>query len=605
METDNILKLKAKVTFYGPYKIMEWVEKDLRNGHAKYQRFSNYINWHKSFKKENEDRPYLRGTIVRSEMIKQLEEIFALFHKNFKDLVCSGRTRYDKGLRSEKSKYLRRRSSYAFGKAEKCNTFDEACLFCRILGVFDAQKYCSENPCSENSGLKYDVDKAPKSVRFSNFLAGYTFNEISDLAQLRYKNYSNKTSKKAKSYYNIWEADYFKADSFLGTIDIDKNLVKEFEQVLWLIAAGLAGINYIAGAPCKIDLAFEKDANNIWDFDGHNLLLDKFSKEFLKIEEKKSDPDDDKDNYDDKPALTSLCKKTINETGADPEKIIRQRANDAAELIAEILQKPDNAARIREYANAIHDLRRKTYSDIEKLVTVKKETDRPVLWGLKSSGSSPDIKTVVTTACEKITGPYFSMFFEELSNTLYQKSKQEKIIPQDHYRIIGENKYYSLPSQKDIENIPKYMTKRVTDWIITGCLEAQTPFFFGNSQEKGIIDLKILTDPTGNLRLPYEVIRAALRRDLGTIITGCNLELGTERPCDCPVCDIISRCKPKDGIIDFNTEFLPENRCRNRISPQSGTVDYGALFNMEVGIEGLRFPFVMKFQYLESFLPQK
>lgn len=589
METDNILKLKAKITFYGPYKIMEWVEEDLRNSHAKYQRFSNYINWHKSFKKKDGDRPYLRGTIVRSEMIKQLEELFALFDENFDTLVCSGKTRYDKKLKSKKSKYLRRRSSYDFGKEEECKNFDDACLFCRILGVFDAKKYCSEN-----SGLKYDVDKAPKSVRFSNFLAGYTFNEISDLAQLRYKNYSNKTSKKAKSYYKIWEADYFKADSFFGTIDIDKNLVKEFDQVSWLIAAGIAGINYIAGAPCKIDLAFKKDTNNRWDFDGHNLLLNDFSKEFLNIEEK-PDPDD-KNNHGDEFALTSLCKKTINETDADPAEIIKQHAKNAAESVAEILQKTGNDVRIREYANAIHDLRRKTYSDIEKLVTVKKETDRPVLWGLKTGKSSPDIKTVITTACEKIAGPYFSIFFEELGNTLYQKSKQEKIIPQTPYRVIGENEYYSQPSQKDSKNIPKYMPKHVTDLIITGCLEAQTPFFFGNSQDKGIIDLKILTDPAGNLRLPYEVIRAALRRDFGTIITGCNLELGTERQCDCPVCDIISRCKPKDGIIDFNADFLPENRCRNRISPQSGTVDYGALFNMEAGIEGLQFPFVMKFR---------
>lgn len=590
MKQDNsLLTLGVKVTFYGSYKIMEWVEKSQRKGHAKYQRFSTYINWHRAANKTKQDRPYLRGTIVRSEMIKQLEEIFALFYDAFKDKVCPGRTRYDDSLHSIKSKYLRRRNTFNFGKKERCNDFKNPCYFCQLLGVFDAQKY------RETKGGKcnYSPKTCPKSVRFLNFWADCTFNKISDLVKLRYKNYYDKNSRKAKSYFRIWEADCCKANSFYGTIEINKNLVNNSEEISYLIAAGLARINYISGAPCRIDLASERDSAGNWDFKGHDQLLNKFSKSFLNFG---SGEDNAESGGEDQIPEISMCEKPFNETTINKVENNRKKAREIGEKIAGILQKTGNEIRIREYANAIHDLRCKNHDDIEKLAIEKKETGSPVLWGFKADKSSDSIKKIIQTASKDLTKSNYSMFFENIGETLYQKSKQDKIIEQKPYRIIGENEYYSRSSQKNLEKSPKDMPEVVTDWVITGYLEAQTPYFLGNKQNQGLIDLKILTDHIGNLKLPYEVIRGVLRRDLGLFEQGCTLELGTEKPCDCKVCDIISRCKPQDGIINFNKDYLPENRSKNRISPQSGTVDHGALFNMEIGLQGLRFPFIMMFR---------
>ena len=246
LNNNSIKTMGVRISFSGSYRIRE--KKDRSNiTSSKHQRFLKYADWHQETKF---GRPYLRGTLVRSEMIRQLEDIFLLLNSSVDKKICSGHALYDKKFQTNQSKYTQHRARYKFSNRDYCENGDNACSFCQLLGVFDAQNFKK----SVNDEKKYNPEKAPKSVRIHNFKGNKTFNSLEHLAKLRFKNRYDRNSGKAKDYYKIWEADYLLCSCFDGAIEIDSSLVKNINEVKYLIAAGLAGIQYLAGAPCRIDI---------------------------------------------------------------------------------------------------------------------------------------------------------------------------------------------------------------------------------------------------------------------------------------------------------------------------------------------------------------
>lgn len=574
-----IKKLLVRIKFFGPYRIMEWVDKKDRKNHRRFQRFLTYLNWHMPQGNKNGQKPYIRGTLIRSVTIRKLEEMFALFYRQFTD-ICPGEAMFRDDGKSKRSDFIRHREHYVFGEKAPCGHGDKknACLFCQILGVCD------------NPGTEYDPEESKKSVRFTNFKTDRTFNNIDELAHSRTKNRYDKDSRKAKDYFRVWEADYHACSEFTGSIEINTELVNDIDGVECLLSAGLAMINYLAGAPCRIDIGI-KD-NETWNFTEHQNILNRFKKRFFKLSESK---DEKKDRPEDKDDLSSPPAKTDMTNLAN-------KAKDVAGSIIEIVKKTNNQAHLRRLADAIRELRRKPVGELESLPEIKRETGKLSLslWGLKISSGSQNILTTIKKKVLDLSEQEYRSFFESLGECLYEEAKKEKIIQPSPGRILGENEYYGRPSEEDPGDQPlgaDTLSPNMCEWIITGYLEAKSPFFFGIGSGTGQTDLQVLTDVNGNLRLSYDLLRGVLRRDLerNTELSGCKMEVGTSRPCDCPVCELISRCKFQDSFaLDYR--LPPETRQRIKIRPHTGTVEKGGLFNMEVGPEGLRFPFILRFR---------
>ncbi|OPY65763.1 MAG: RAMP superfamily protein [Syntrophorhabdaceae bacterium PtaU1.Bin034] len=172
-------------------------------------------------------------------------------------------------------------------------------------------------------------------------------------------------------------------------------------------------------------------------------------------------------------------------------------------------------------------------------------------------------------------------------------------------RLLGDAEYYGGTGREQPASIvistDSDPDHKVYEWIITGQLKAETGFFFGTKAGAGgHTDLSILLGKDGHYRVPRSVFRGALRRDLRVAFgAGCRVEVGRERPCECPVCKVMRQITVMDTISSYRE--APEIRQRIRLNPYTGTVDKGALFDMEVGPEGIEFPFVLRFRGSKSF----
>ena len=566
--------LSVRVRFFGFYRIMEWVEQGSRNDHERLQRFQTYLNWHKDYKEKGVQKPYLRGTLVRSVTIRQLEEMFALFYRQFGKIVCSGQAFFRNDGTSRRSKFIRRRNRYANANRGICdhNKPEDACPFCQILGVCD------------RPGEIYNRDDVDRSVQFTNFSTNRVFSDIRDLAWERAKNRYDRNSRKARDYFKIWEADYYACQDYIGVIKINGKLVNDPEGVKCMLAAGLAGIRHLAGAPCRVDVVMNN--GGVWDASVHGELLDRFKNRFLlpgQIDSSE-EPEAGPDSFSPLP---------------EPDKTKALKcAKEASETIIDIVNRTNSKTHLRSLADAIRELRRKSIVDLKNLPEIKKETETQSLWGLCLHASADGVGQIIKKGAKGLTQREFTLYTDQLGERLYQEAKKQKIVQPSPGRVLGENEYYGKTCMDDPGDQPVEagaLPPKMCEWFITGYLEAKAPFFLGIGPGSGQTDLQVLTDAHGRLRLSFDVLRGVLRRDLRTLLSGCNMEIGTFRLCDCPICELMSRCKFQDALaLDY--ELPPETRQRIRISPHTGTVEKGALFSMELGPEGLRFPLILRFR---------
>ena len=132
---------------------------------------------------------------------------------------------------------------------------------------------------------------------------------------------------------------------------------------------------------------------------------------------------------------------------------------------------------------------------------------------------------------------------------------------------------------------------------IVGTLRALTPFYMGTGSQAGKqTSMPTLQDSNDHFRLPRTALRGALRRDINQASDGmgCVVELGPHNLCSCPVCQVLRQIR----LLDTKSKFSMPPAIRQKIckNPVLSIVNEGSLFDVELGIEGETFPFVMRYR---------
>lgn len=375
-------------------------------------------------------------------------------------------------------------------------------------------------------------------VHFSNFdlVAKPELAKIEDIACARVLNRVDFNTGKAHDYFKIWEVDNEDWGEYTGTITLRNSRVES------LLLASLGFVDRLCGALCRIEMVESPVAMT----------------------------------YKNLPTPLNL-------------KVLQEKAEEIVKAFEDI-GKIDKA---RILADAIRAMRLKDSDIIDELPTGKDDRGH-YLWDMKIDNKPlREILKSMKPPCES-----WRMFCNTLGGELYRQYKERAGEIVSRYRVLGETEYYSKSSDSD-RFIPVTPERNVKEWIVTGQLKAETPFFFGT--ESGGMDqtsLAILLDKKGGYRVPRSVLRGALRRDLRLAFdSGCDVELGGATPCECPVCMVMQKITVMDSKSDYAEP--PEIRHRIRMNPYTCVVDEGALFDMEVGPEGISFPFVLRYRGTE------
>ena len=270
MNNHTILRIRLK--FYGPYEITDRhispdSPEDLKND-PEFIRFMDDFHWLRP-KETGELRPCLDGTTIRRKTIEHLMEFFCMFngHDSLASLnICDGwdhkpdNKDYTKATGLEK---MLSHNMFRFNQSGECSK-ETPCTLCTIRGIFD--------PVS---------CKAKRKVRFRNVYPEVNFKNIEDLCgpTLKTRNFCRGKKGKSVSFFTIWEGDHKKCSNFVFKIEIDKTiqndrlkLIKEF------LSIGLAGIKYISGAPCRMDIIAPERTEKKWDTSPHSQLITNFIK---------------------------------------------------------------------------------------------------------------------------------------------------------------------------------------------------------------------------------------------------------------------------------------------------------------------------------------
>lgn len=298
----------------------------------------------------------------------------------------------------------------------------------------------------------------------------------------------------------------------------------------------------------------------------------------------------------------------------------------AIQKIVQAFKNKEKLEKARTLADVVRAMRIKTPEILDKLPRGK-DSKNHHLWDIDIDGKS--LRDVLRKQWEINRSTCdWRTFCTNLGNEIYFQYKAATGGLSSQYRILGETEYYPEGDDGKKEHgaggsIPlTSYAQAVCEWIFVGDLKAATPFYFGVqpssvSDRDGIdkkeetgkektegVDLevsnqtsfRILLDKKGRYRIPRSLLRGVLRRDLRTAFGGsaCNVELGGMKPCDCKVCAIMRRITIRDSRSEYAEP--PDIRYRIRMNPYTSTVDEGALFDMEVGPEGVVFPFVLRYR---------
>lgn len=233
---------RVRITFLGPYGAVPHISKE----DATYRRGSNHVNVHM----DNQGyRPYIRGTLVRSSLIRSVEFFIALERyilefmrkgRIFHDLSCCP-GEFIKREGAGGPSFLRRRATPAFGRKALCGDEKEACPLCLLLGRFDTPR----DRCVAGR----------QSVHFSNFdpEGEPLFPSFESFAGCRIRNRIDRSTGKACGRYDTWEIDHTICARYAGTITFGEH-ARDRQALKFLTAAGLARIDTLAGAPCRVDI---------------------------------------------------------------------------------------------------------------------------------------------------------------------------------------------------------------------------------------------------------------------------------------------------------------------------------------------------------------
>ncbi|MBF0120744.1 MAG: hypothetical protein HQK79_18095 [Desulfobacterales bacterium] len=500
------------------------------------------LEWIKHENRNRENKPYLRG------------QSFARWHKN-KD--GKGGRPYITGslLRSAVIQSAEKLLVLSGGKinnksccpGEFSTKNNNSVLLLRQRATFKwtDDKLCnSSSPCPfcELLGRHDQAGKNAKKengvqfhIHFGNLNLPYDklYSDIEEIAFKRTLNRIDQDSGKAFDFLRVWEIDNLEVPLFTGEISIS-NIISP--ESIRLLKDSLSFVDKLCGSLCIIKQ------------DDNDLTL----------------------------SIPSISKSDISER---------------AKILVDAIGKYNEADKIRIMADAMLALRR----DKNLVSSLPKDHDNKenhYLWDIKE-GNSKSIRLILKEQANALDNQGWRNLCEQAGQLIFEKAKQLTGGISVSQRILGDIEYLSEPELISdtvfISSVPQYET------IIQGKLIAKTPFFFGlENDETKQSSYKLLLDNKNSYRIPRSAIRGILRRDLKNILgTGCNVELGGV-PCPCKVCSIMRNITIMDSRSNYSEP--PEIRNRIRINTYTGTVDEGALFDMEVGPEGLEFPFTLRYR---------
>lgn len=563
---------RVQVTFFEPFRVTHWISKEKQKDNKHYLRGLSFAKYHNG-------KVLIPGTLVRSVLLKEVEYLLAIDNKYG---CCPGQFITHKKARSKKDKdglvsLLRRRPTYEFSTRSPC-TITNPCPFCLLLGRFDEK---------DGAGKKSEY-----SVRFSNLYVSTDAkdsDDISDIARQRVVNRVDFLSGKAKDYFKVYEAEHGSYAVYSGKIILKEGIERQ-EEAAALLAAGLARIRLLCGALCRVDIIENGSIQKHQD-----LIAQYFQPLPANPRPPRGEGQDNgsKQPFPNQGRLDQAHRDSAGNSPTSssspfpgPEKITK-----LAETIAETLKESGKKVHLRRIADAVRDLRRCDHGKLQRLPE-KTKGGSATLWSISSRGNK-SVRELIQefVEAEKIAEDSWRDLCEKLGEALYLEEKKQRKKAQALPRLLGETEYYGRPSSADpgVEYADPAALPAF-EWIIVGTLQTKTPFYFGVESTSAQTSAAILLTSDGHYRLPRSVLRGALRLELRDVVgSGCNVELGSSVPCPCDVCRIMRRLTIMDSMSTYQKP--PEIRHRIRMNQHTSTVDEGALFDTELGPQGLTFPF--------------
>lgn len=557
--------LTVTIHFLEPFRVIEWHKWDDRNS-KRFMRGYSFARWHNSDDSDhpcNSGRPYITGTLVRSAFLKSVEQ-FLWMHNGmgccpgeFKD---SNAKIFHHPNEPEKleTKRLRRRQTLKWDSSKELCDINSAdpCPLCLLLGRCDKAE--AGNP-KEYKPEDYDV-------KFSNFNIGIEKEmRLEDMAQSRIINRVDQEDGKAEDFVKIWEIDPDICGSFTGKIHLSDKADKT--EVRELIEKAAVLTDRIAGSLCSVTISGETEKNACAEIPSAQDRNDYFK--------------------------------------------------ELAEKIEKGFQDGNKTVHLRLFADVIREMRCKDQSVLQNLPKGHKERGAKSADTYKAHFIWDEVKIEGKKLRNRLpemfqnSGMEWTVFCQKLGQALYVSAKKSGPEQFPAPRPVGsaEGVHISDDPQTELEKSAGENT--LHEILICGQLTAKTPFFFGWSSGEGEeksgeeqTSMRVLTTKDGSFRLPRSVLRGILRRDLKTVFgTGCRAELGHRSPCVCPVCRVMRQITIKDSPSAFKNP--PRIRHRIRLDHASGTVAQGALFDMEVGPRGVRFPFELRLRSPEEKIPKE
>jgi len=551
--------LKIKITFTQPVRVVPWQKEEKRKFDKAYQRGGTFAKWHMEKELEYLGRPYITGSVLRSALFAELEKILAI-HNPYE--CCSRPDKTEDGI--PRPDFIRKRAVYNYGSEPGYCTPDNPCPLCLLKGRYDKLRRKKKVKNKQDYLKNFTVHFSNIESKIDNLIWQKT-------AAARIVNRVDPETGKAKDYFTIYETEPSISGNYCGTITINNNESKQNDNIKKLIAIGLAQIKVLAGSICRIDITNEDH--------------DKLIKDYMGVEDVSSDHTTGGFEQD----------KHIEQSNAI------ENISNVAEEISAIFKNGSKEQKLRFTADVIRELRHEDLSIINDLPRGKDNSEH-FLWDQKSTRTNNTLREILKTSAANILSDKWRFFCETLGQKLYELSKKAGTKAVALPRLLGETEYFGASAKYKDSYIPTE-SKPLVKWTIAGVLKAETPFFFGKKTTSSQTSNAILLNRDNSFRLPASVIRGALRRDLRAVIgDGCNMPVGG-KPCECPVCVIMKGLIVEDSRSSCT--MPPEIRYRIRLNPHTGTVDEGALFDMETGFQGIAFPFRLHIETSDIFIDEK
>ena len=552
---------KLSLTFFDePFRLIEWVDKAKRNpANVQWIRGQGFARWHKITSETG--IPFVTGTSIRSKVIREVEALLSRSSGTWGGVRCCAGSFDTKG---QLPVHLRYRPTLEWESGNKidCTSEEDACPLCLLLGRFDGAGKKNENQVYKQSDYH---------VYWQNLTTNLSPCRLEDIARKRVLNRVDFFSKKAHDHYTVWEVTGVK--TFSGYLHISDAIQENLQvAVISLLKTALAFTDTLCGALCKFELS-------------------------------------------EKLADTSDVNHSANKNGVPSQNFQFQKNTSAPDIIEKIESLATtfsqalmgNLRQIRILADAVREMRT-LQPELFKLPKGRlgedgNESDH-FLWDTPV-GDKSIRKILEETICssKNSTGNHvvhdnWLFFCNELGQKLYEHAKAGTPMLKPK-RPLGEVSFSNVSS-----HAPKHdMICRVKggfiyEWIIIGDLRALTPFHIGTENQAGKqISIPVLLDSEGRqFRLPRTALRGALRRDINLTSggQGCVVKLGADNLCPCPACQILRQVRLRDTTSSLALPSAVRQKiCKN---PILGVVNEGSLYDVELGIEGEMFPFVMRYR---------